>query len=216
MQGTVSSLVEARPVMESMPASPTYTSRNNEQLELLSKGNALYHRILVLEEKGRGSGVNKTSLMRAHGGDFHLMQKIDKDGDECLTFPEWKIFLQNEINTRNQNSPKKGIHWLRSLIYTFETNLKEIDETKAAADKTAANANTAADKKAAEDKAEADKAAADKKEAAGDKASANSQVVGCKAAAKTAEDNPEANNHTTKQPYNPTIQPYNHAVIEIG
>jgi len=77
---------------------------------------------LLAEEGGDMFTIRKEDLVRAHKGDFKIYEAMDGDADGSVTIAEWRDWLWA---TRDKKGPGKGPKWLKQLLTTLRTNLKD-------------------------------------------------------------------------------------------
>jgi len=111
------------------PSKKTYLERTTWDM-MLDDADRVFHLVSELHtseggslrhwEEG-GSRLSKTQLVAAHGGDYHLFERIDTDEDGFLSLSEWRHFI--EMMRIQKKSDLKAEKWLHALLYTLERNI---------------------------------------------------------------------------------------------
>ena len=61
--------------------------------------------------------VSKEQLVRAHGGDYSVFERMDTDADGRISLEEWLAWLQAE----HQRKGKHGDKHTRTFLHTLKT-----------------------------------------------------------------------------------------------
>jgi len=83
---------------------------------------------LMCRLEGDDEKLRQSSLVRAHGGDFKLWEKIDVAKEGLVTMEQWSTYLRETCEKKKQ---KKGEAWLSRLTHTLSVNLHVIAATRA-------------------------------------------------------------------------------------
>ena len=87
----------------------------------------------LLEDDGR---LHKEELVKAHGGDYRVFEKMDTDHDNTVSLDEWKAWIVAKHRAKAggpdaaEPAWRKADSWLSSLLFTLKRGCGVVDLTQ--------------------------------------------------------------------------------------